>query len=50
MVSEYRRGWEDALDVVMELGDLNAAERIRDRIREERIRMMYRGPFISDGI
>lgn len=45
MVSEYRRGWEDALDVVLELNDCNKIEEIRDRLRQERIIFLHQGPF-----
>ena len=45
MVSEYRRGWEDALDVVVEMGDLNEVEKIRDRLRKERLIHLRQGPY-----
>lgn len=44
MISEYRRGWEDALDVVLELDDMNEIERIRNRMRYERIQYVLHGP------
>ena len=46
MVNDYRRGWEDALDVALELGDMNEVEAIRDRLREERITHHRQGPYL----
>ena len=47
MVSDYRRGWEDALDVVLELDDMNEVEAIRDRLRAERLTHLRQGPYLE---
>ena len=47
MVSDYRRGWEDALDVVLDLGDMDEIEIIRDRLRKERITYLHQGPYLE---
>ena len=47
MVSDYRRGWEDALDVVLDLDDLNEIEKIRNRLRRERITHLHQGPYLE---
>ena len=44
MVSEYRRGWEDALDVVLTLRDWKKVENLRDKVRKKRINHYMRGP------
>lgn len=44
MVSDYRRGWEDALDTILELRDWNKAEMIRDRLRKQRVKFYEDGP------
>jgi len=44
MVSEYRRGWEDALDVVLDIKDLKKAELIRNRLRRQRLKYYEDGP------
>ena len=49
MVSDYRRGWEDALDVVLELDDMSVVEEIRDRLRAERLTHHRRGPYLVRG-
>ena len=46
MVCDYRRGWEDALDVVLEINDMDEVMKIRDRLRETRISFLQGGPFL----
>ena len=44
MVSDYRRGWEDALDVALDLKDWKRTEIIRDKLRKQRIKFYEDGP------
>ena len=44
MVSEYRRGWEDALDVALELRDWEKIEKLRNQMSNERINSQINGP------
>ena len=47
MVSEYRRGWEDALDVIlylMENDNENRIGELRDQLKEDRITFLLNGP------
>lgn len=44
MISDYRRGWEDALDVVLKLDDMDEIIKIRDRLKQERITHYSQGP------
>lgn len=46
MVSEYRRGWEDALDVVLDLKDWEKVERISKKMKKHRIGLLKRGPLL----
>ena len=45
MVSKYRRGWEDALDVVLELRDWDKVEEIRTKLERIKLMSLIRGPF-----
>lgn len=44
MISEYRRGWEDALDVVLELKDWDKIKLLYQKLRNYRIRITIDGP------
>lgn len=44
IISDYRRGWEDALDVVLDLKDWTRVKKIRDRLRRQRLDFFEGGP------
>ena len=44
MVNDYRRGWEDALDVVLTLKDWDAIQELRSRLINERVQSQINGP------
>lgn len=42
--SDYRRGWENALEVVLDLRDWEEIEDIERRLTENRVKKLRRGP------
>jgi len=49
-MTEYYRGWEDALDVVLELHDWRKVESIQKNLRENRIKLLEGGPFSNQDL
>jgi len=50
MISDYCRGWEDALEVALEERDWNKVEDVLSRLREHRIKILASGPFCFEDL
>jgi hypothetical protein len=44
MIDDYHRGWQDAIDAVLEARDWSEVERIEERLRKERLAIIAEGP------
>jgi len=44
MIGDYRRGWEDALDVALHFRDWELLESIRENLERRRLEMLKIGP------
>lgn len=44
MIDDYHRGWQDAIDAVLELHDWVEVEKIESRLRAERLAIIAEGP------
>lgn len=47
VISEYRRGWEDALDVALQLKDWKKIKELEKTLRMEKITFLLDGPFLA---